>query len=231
MTAIALIPAHQEADRIADTVRAALGVHGIDRVVVADDGSTDGTAELAAGAGAEVVRLPRRSGKGAALEAGLANVAQDADVVVFLDADLGGTAREADALLGPVLAGEADMTIAVLPRPPRKAGFGLVKGLARAGIRRYGRGFAASAPLSGQRALDSRAVAAARPVRAGYGAEVAMTIGALRSGLRVVEVPTSMAHRATGRDASGFLHRGRQLADVARTLWAIGRENRQRSLG
>jgi hypothetical protein len=47
-----------------------------------------------------------------------------------------------------------------------------------------------------------------------------MTIDAVRAGFTVAEVELELAHRATGRDLRGFLHRGRQLADIARAYAA-----------
>ena len=61
-----LIPAHEEAERIALTVAAAREVPGVTRVVVVDDGSRDDTADIAAATGAKVVRLVFNVGKGAA---------------------------------------------------------------------------------------------------------------------------------------------------------------------
>ena len=108
-------------------------------------------------------------------------MAADADVLVLLDGDLGATAAEAGTLLEPVLAGAADMTIATLPKPPASGGFGLVKGLARWGIRRLS-GFEPTAPLSGQRALSRAAWEAATPFATGYGVEVGLTVRAARAG-------------------------------------------------
>ena len=65
-----VIPARNESDRIAATVRAAAGLAGVDLVVVVDDGSGDGTAALAEAAGASVMRHARRRGKAAAMETG-----------------------------------------------------------------------------------------------------------------------------------------------------------------
>jgi glycosyltransferase involved in cell wall biosynthesis len=232
MTVIALIPAHDEAERIAATVEATMRIAGVDRVLVIDDGSSDDTAERAEAAGAEVLRLGRNVGKGAALDAGLASVRGDVDVVVLLDGDLGASASQGDRLLGPVLRGEADMTVAAFPTPAGKAGFGLVKGLARAGIRTLGgHGFTPTAPLSGQRALDRAALDAVTPFAFGYGVEVALTVRALRAGLRVVEVPTDMSHAATGRDMAGFAHRGRQFIHVARAIAALAFERGPRASG
>lgn len=220
-----LIPAHNEAARVGDTVTAARALPGVTRVVVVDDGSADETARRAEVAGAKVVRLMHNVGKGAALEAGASRVA-DADIVLLLDADLGVTASQAELLLEPVVAGRADMSVAAFPRPTGKAGFGLVKGLARWGIARMGGGFEAQAPLSGQRALNARSFEAVRPFATGYGVEVALTVRALRCGLRVEEVPTTMKHAATGRDLSGFIHRGRQFTHVLMALVKLSLERR-----
>lgn len=219
MSVVALIPAHDEVERIGATVAATRSVGLIDRVLVIDDGSRDSTADAAEAAGAEVCRLERNCGKGAALQAGLDRVRADADVVVLLDADLGTTAAQAAALVGPVMSGDADMTVAVLPRPEGSGGFGLVKRLARWGIRRLA-GYESQAPLSGQRALSRQAWEVATPFLPGFGVEVGLTVRIARAGMRVVEVPTTMTHAFTGRDLAGFLHRGRQFVAVA---WALAR--------
>jgi len=227
---VVLIPAHDEAARIVATVTAARAIPGADRVFVVDDASTDGTAQLALDAGAEVLRLLTNAGKGAALDAGLAAVRDDADVLLMLDGDLGDTASQGSLLLEPVLRGDADMTVAAFPRPKTKAGFGLVMGLARLGFRvlggRAGRAFDATAPLSGQRAMTRACWERVTPFEFGYGVEVALTVRALRAGLRILEVETTMAHDATGRDAAGFKHRGRQFAHVARALVRLAFERR-----
>jgi len=227
VSVIALIPAYDEEARVGATVCAAASVPGIDRVLVIDDRSRDATAQVAENAGAEVLRLDTNVGKGGALQAGIQLIAHDADALVFLDADLGETAAQASALLGPVLAGEADMTVAVLPRPAGSGGFGLVKGLARRGIRTL-TGLECSAPLSGQRALSRAAWQTVLPMAAGFGVEVALTVRVARAGLRVLEVPTTMRHAATGRDLAGFTHRGRQFVAVARTLLGLTTEGRPR---
>lgn len=220
-----LIPAHNEAERIVATVKASLAIPGVTTVVVADDASTDDTALLAEEAGARVIRLPDNIGKGAALEAGARSL-ESADIVLLLDGDLADAASQGALLLEPVVCGKADMSIATFPRPTGKAGFGLVKGLARFGIARMGRGYLAEAPLSGQRALNRRCLEAVRPFAAGFGVEVALTVRALRHGMRVVEVPTTMSHAATGRDVAGFVHRGRQFAHVAAALLRLAFEKR-----
>jgi hypothetical protein len=139
-------------------------------------------------------------------------------IVLLLDGDLGGSAREAQSLLHPVVDGLADMTIGILPKPPGSGGFGVVKNLARGAIRDWGGGYDAQAPLSGQRALTWECLQAVLPFAEGYGVEVALTIRALQQNYRVFEVMVDMQHRATGRDISGFLHRARQYLDIRRTI-------------
>jgi len=212
-----IIPAYREAGTIAATVasiREALVCAGLrdHEILVVDDGSPDETAAAAERAGARVLRHARNRGKGQALLTGLADAT--GDVFLLLDGDLGDCAREGLRLLEPVLRGEADMTLGVLPVPAgHKGGFGLVKGLARWGVRRVG-GPALQAPLSGQRGLTRAAWQRIGRLDPGYGIEMGLNLDAVRHRLRVREVPVEMQHRLTGRNWTGFRHRGRQLRDV-----------------
>lgn len=213
----AIIPAYNEENYIETTVRALASSGLVDEILVVDDASEDRTAHVATQAGAKVLRLRRRRGKRAALDAGAR--AARGNYLLFLDADIGETATEAAKLLEPVHRGECDMSIGVLPsRPGRGGGFGLVVRLARWGIRRI-TGVTMEAPLSGQRALRRAVWTRARGVAHGFGNEVALTIDAICAGYRVMEVPVQMDHRVTGNDLRGILHRARQFRDVARALW------------
>lgn len=213
-----IVPSHNEADRVGATIRALWDISDRLEVVVVDDGSTDSTMEAARAAGARVIRLPENRGKGAALQAGV--IDSSGDVLVLLDADLGESAAQAKRLIAPVLADEADMTIATFPVIPGKGGgFGLVVTLARWGIRRATR-LEMAAPLSGQRALRRAVWQGVGGFAPGFCAEVALTIDAVCAGYRVMEVPTTMTHRVTGRDWRAIAHRARQFVAVARALWA-----------
>ncbi|HEX7169119.1 MAG TPA: glycosyltransferase, partial [Acidimicrobiales bacterium] len=213
---VAIVPAKDRADSIADTVTALAAILDVDAVVVVDDGSSDATSNLASFAGARVVRLPANRGKGGAVRAGV-DAEPDADVYLLVDADLGTTAGLVPALLAPVLAGDADMTIAVLPSAGGKGGFGSVKTLAGAGIERAS-GFRPRAPLSGQRAVRGELLRSFDFAER-FGLETGLTIDAVRAGARVVEVDVAMDHRHTGRKLAGFRHRAGQGVDVVRALW------------
>jgi hypothetical protein len=222
-----VIPARNEADRIQATVRAAARLDGVDLVVVVDDGSTDGTGAVARRAGAAVMRHARNRGKSAAMETGaeavrLLDQREHRDAprhLLFLDADLADTAAMAGPLMEPVVAGNADMTIAVFAATVKLGGHGLVVGLSGAGIRRA-TGWQPTQPLNGQRCLTRAAFEAGRPLAPGWGAETGLTVDLLRKGLRVTEVEVELAHRATGTGLRAQLHRAHQLADVARALAA-----------
>jgi hypothetical protein len=229
-TVAAVIPAKDEADRIAATVRAVRGIPGVDLVVVVDDGSSDGTAEIARAAGAEVVRHARNRGKAAAMTTGAGYVARHEGVegrvggsddrrpLLFVDGDLEDTAANLGVLVPPVLEGRADMTIATLP-PQKTAGGGrgFVVRLARNGIEDL-TGFVAQQPLSGMRCISRQAFDAASPLARGWGVEVGLTVDVLMAGLRVVEVPCELHHRVSGADWRGQVHRAKQYRDVALAL-------------
>jgi hypothetical protein len=201
LTAV-LVAARDEEERIAATVRALRDAFPEAEVIVADDGSSDATADRAEEAGAVVLRLPHR-GKGQALSA--AERAAPPGRILLADADLAGDLR-------PLAEADADVAIAAFARR-QGGGFGLAKRAGRALVRALS-GFEAREPLSGQRVLSQHARDAVFPLAPGFGCEVRGTIDAVRAGLRVEEVELDLEHRATGRDLGGFLHRGRQLHDA-----------------
>ena len=226
MKVCALLPAYNEADRIAVTLEALRARPEIGEIVVLDDGSTDGTAERARAAGASLVLVRKNGGKGAALSAAYAAAWDFADVFLLLDADLGASAGEAVKLLPPLMRGEADMTIGMLPPDPEFAatgqsgGRGLVVRLARWGIHRS-TGQTFTQPLSGQRAVRREVLEALGGTFApGFGVEVDLTVRAIRAGFRVREVETDFRHKVTGGDWPGLRHRARQFRDVARIILA-----------
>lgn len=210
-----IIPAYNEAQFIKATVENIKSIPEVDEVIVVDDASLDNTSELAQAPGVTVITLAVNMGKGGALNIGLEHVT--GDIVAMVDGDLGETAGEVRKLILPVLEDRADMTIARFPKANKKGGFGLVKGLARKGIKQF-TGLTMEAPLSGQRVMKKEIIMAIGHFASGYGVEVGLTIDVVRKGFRVLEVDTNMAHNETGRDIRGFIHRGKQFWHVAKVL-------------
>lgn len=217
-----LIPAYNEANRIGQTLeRVHQSLQGENfEVIVVDDGSRDATTEMATIGGARVLTLATNQGKGRAMNQGVKMAS--GDILLLLDADLGESAGLIEGLVQPIVREEADLTIARFPQAKRKGGFGLVKGLAHHGLylctgNRY------YSPISGQRALRRQVLEAIGEFKPGWGMEVAMTIDAHHSGFRILEVPLEMSHRETGRNWSGFVHRGEQFRDIffaiSRSYW------------
>ena len=209
-----LVAARDEEEAIATTVSSLREAFPDAEVVVADDGSRDRTGALAEAAGARVVRLARR-GKGQALT--LAEQTCGDGPLLLCDADLRGDLR-------PLFEAGGDLAIAVFARRIG-GGVGLAKGVSRALVElRTGRRM--REPLSGQRVLSEAGRRAVFPVAAGFGVETRMTIDAVRAGLEVREVELDLEHRATTRDLAGFVHRGRQLVQLALACGPLARSFR-----
>lgn len=219
-----VIPAKNEADVIATTLRTCGAIPLVDLVVVVDDGSTDRTSEAARNAGkVTVVRHSYSYGKASAMETGAKVVAMRDPVdgppriLLFLDADLGESAAEVAPLVEAVVSGETDCAIAALPPQPGAGGFGMVKGLGFKAIK-YFTGWKPTQPLSGQRCLTREAYESVQPLANGWGVEVGMTIDLLVRGHSVKEIPCELQHRASGNDLAGNLHRLSQLWDVFKAV-------------
>ena len=199
------------------------------RVVVADNGSRDGTARVAREGGAEVVEASRR-GYGSACLAGLDYLRRTGppEVVVFVDADYSDHPDELPAVVAPILSGEADLVIGSRVLGDREPGALLPQ--ARAGnlvacllIRLlYGHRFTDLGPFRAARwkALEQLAM---RDPDFGWTAE--MQVKAVKKGLAVREVPVSYRRRVgvskiTGTVA-GTLRAGYKILwMVARYAWS-----------
>jgi glycosyltransferase involved in cell wall biosynthesis len=198
-----IIPALNEAAAIGDVV-ASVPPGLVTEIVVVDNGSTDRTGEVAARAGARVVREPR-PGYGAACAAGVGALAADAEIAAFLDGDGSQDPHELPRILGPLERGEADFVLGARPigaHHPLHASLGsrLVAGLVSI---RYGVRLTDIGPFRALRvALLGRL--GMRDLAFGWPAEMVVKAAAL--GARIVEVPVSQGPRRGGRSkVSGTL--------------------------
>ena len=116
----AIIPCLDEETAIGQVVTAVLA-QNVSEVVVVDGGSRDRTAERAEAAGARVIVEPRR-GYGRAIQAGIAAVRDDADILVFLDGDGSDPAEFIPDLVSPIVAGQAVFVLGSRVRGSREPG-------------------------------------------------------------------------------------------------------------
>lgn len=178
------------------------GVVTLRRIVVADNGSTDRTADVARAAGAEVVAEPQR-GYGAACLAALAHLRRDPpEIAAFVDADHSDDPRELALVLAPLAEGRADLVIGSRTRGTRERGafspaqaFG--NWLAPALLRLlWG---ARVTDLGPFRAIRWEALERLHMRDLDYGWTVEMQARAFSAGLRYAEVPVSYRRRRIGR--------------------------------
>lgn len=221
-----LIPARNEEASL-PRVLAALPRDRLRRVVVVDNASSDGTATVAAAAGAEVLR-EKRPGYGSACLRGIRFLADDPpDVLVFVDADYSDHPEELPRLLRPIATGEADLVIGSRVLGDRQRGALLPQ--ARLGNwlacrlihLLYDLRFTDLGPFRAIR-WDALERLGMRDRDFGWTAE--MQVKAARRGLRVVEVPVSYRRRIGRSKITGTV-RGTVLAGY-KIIWTILRYSR-----
>jgi glycosyltransferase involved in cell wall biosynthesis len=219
---LAIVPAFNEAASIAEVVSELRDLRPELEVLVVDDGSTDATVNVAAAAGARVLRLPVNLGIGGAVQAGyLYAYERGFDLAVQVDGDGQHDAAELGQLLDPILAGRADMSIGtrfagrVTYRAPltRRIGIGLFATLVSLRVRQR-----MTDTTSGFRAVNRRGI---RLFAVDYPhdyPEVESIVTAARGDLRVCEVPVAMRERAAGRSSITTF---RSIYYVAKVLLAL----------
>ena len=204
-----VIPAYNEAARIAAVLRVALSHPLIAEVIVVDDGSRDGTAQIARAMGARVIVQPQNGGKTRALRDGIA--AAQGDFLLLLDADLERIgAADITALLAPVLAAQTDVSMSLRgnsPAPWRALGVDYISGervLPRAWV------------LERQADLDTLA---------GFGFEVWLNGLWIGKGARIAVVPWPDVRSPLKSEKAGFLAGVRadlgMMRDIFRTVSPI----------
>lgn len=201
---VAIIPALDEEEAVGLVLAELAGL--VSEVVVVDNGSHDGTAEVARAAGARVVHEPRR-GYGQACLAGIA-AAGRADILVFLDADHSDDPRQLAPLLAPILTGEADLVVGSRQLGRRAKGsqpWHAVLGT-RFCVALMNRLVGTRATDLGPfRAITSEALGRLELRDRTFGWTVEMQLAAARRRLRVVEVPVDYRPRIGRSKVSGTL--------------------------
>jgi glycosyltransferase involved in cell wall biosynthesis len=201
----AVIPALDE-EAALGAVLDALPRPPVRRVVVADNGSTDRTAEVARSRGADVVREPRRGYGSACLRAIEALRADPPDAVLFLDADASDDPAEAPRLIEPIAAGRADLVVGSRAlgaaergslTPVQRFGNWLATRLLRV---LYGARYTDLGPFRAIRWSSLEALGMRDP---DFGWTVEMQIKAARRGLRHEEVAVSYRRRIGRSKVSG----------------------------
>jgi hypothetical protein len=225
---VVVLPVRNEAETVAAVIERVpdfVDRHPVE-VVVVDDGSTDGSGDLALAAGAKVVRHDggRGLGLGAAVRTGLAHaVAMECAAVAFLDADGEYDPAAVGELVAPILRGEADYVVgsrfagrieSMLPQ--RRVGNRVLTALTSVlAMRRL------SDAQSGFRAMSGWAASHA-VIGHDYNYAQVLTLGLLRKGFRYAEVPITYSWRRYG---SSFV---KLRAYVRRVLPAMLRATRIR---
>ena len=193
-------------------------------IIVADNGSTDGTADVARAHGADVVTEPIR-GYGRACLTAIRALPADLDVVVFIDGDASDAPEEMTALVQPLADGRADFAIGSRVLGERERGsltpqqiFG--NGLACLLIRLiWGERFTDLGPFRAIRAATLRDLAMADQ---DYGWTVEMQIKAAQQGISFIDIPVSYRRRIGVSKVSGTV-RG-VIGAGTKILYVIGRE-------
>ncbi len=194
-----IIPALNEAESIGVVV-GQIPREGVNEIIVVDNGSTDGTGDVARRAGARVVVEPRR-GYGAACHAGVRALGPDCDVVVFLDGDGSDCAELLPRLAGPVQRNEYDFVIGSRIRGVREPGsmnFTQLLAGRLAGILMWLRYRVQYTDMGPFRAIRRTALDALDLRERTYGWNLEMQMLAARHRLRILELPVDHRCRIGG---------------------------------
>lgn len=203
MEVAAIIPAFNEERNIGPVLSVITQMEEITEILVVNDGSRDGTSQIARSFGAKVLEFKENQGKGLAMQAGVKHTWSP--IIIFLDADLIGlTHKQVRDMIFPIIDGYADMTLGIF-----SSGRSMTDLAQRI------------APhLTGQRAMKRWVLDGLgdEDWQTGFGIEIAITRMARKSRVRIMEVPLENTTHAMKEEKMGLV---KGMAARARMYWDI----------
>jgi glycosyltransferase involved in cell wall biosynthesis len=208
-----ILPALNEAESIGSVV-ASMPWSEIAECIVVDNGSTDATSSVAAGAGARVITSPR--GYGAAMHAGVQAALASSTILLFADGDGADDIAAMQKLVGPIERGEADFVISSRTMGTREPGSMLpsqvMAGYIVGWLGKIFYGYRYS-DMCAFRAIRRDALEAMQMTEMTFGWNLEMQLKAVKMGLRIIEVPVNYRRRIGGESkVSGNLRASVQTA-------------------
>lgn len=205
----------------------------IDECIVVDNGSTDGTGQIAVAGGARVVTAPR--GYGSACMAGVAAALPTSEIIVFMDGDGADVVEHLPELLAPIERGAMDLVLGTrLGKYRREKGSMLFSQVFAAKLVgtllriRYPKGFGYT-DMAAFRAIRRTSLDRLQMREQTYGWNLEMQIRAIQTGLRIAEVPVRYRARFGGvSKVSGDLHASVKAATrILQVLFRVSSRGRR----
>ncbi len=225
---LVVVPAYNEERYIGSVILKARQY--ADEVIVLDDGSTDDTSEIARLAGATVIRHEENRGYGAAIQSLLAEAKKkNPDILVLLDADSQHNPDEIPSLIKPIISGDSDLVVGSRQQQKVK-----IPPYRRVGLRvlSYFSGILSKEKLfdseSGFRVFSRKAITVLEPRESGMAISAETIADAAEKGLKITEVPISIAYTEDGstlnpvRHGVGVLTRIMVMISERRPLFFFG---------
>jgi len=189
------IPAYNEEKTIGDVVKRSLQY--CDKVIVVDDGSSDGTASVAKQSGATVISHQKNQGYGAAVITLFDRARQEnADILTIIDGDGQHDPGQIQLLVNTLQENNVDVVIGsrfldTTSQTPgyRKRGIKIITSAAN-----FGADFKVSDAQSGFRAYSKRAIGAIHPTETGMSVSTEILMKISNKGLSVAEVPITVSY-------------------------------------
>ena len=203
---VAIIPAFNEEEALPDVIAKTLKY--VDKVIIVNDGSIDKTAEVAIGAGAEVINHSTNLGKGEALKSGFKAVGNDS-IIITIDGDGQHNPDEIPDLIKPIIENGADLVNGsrYMNGPEENT-----PAYRRVGQRvldiatNISAGITVTDSQSGFRAFSPKSKSCFRFKDTGFGIESEMLVDAAEAGLKIVEVPITVRYDVDGSTKDPITH-------------------------